>query len=169
MLRRLQPGWGHPQGHWGQWDNPDPLPPCQAQGDSRSHTVCHREHPPGWMREPLQKCIQKSNLNLRLTCQGHLLSEASCPPTTPTGCWAGPGEKQEATSGPSVGPSGSELTWDSPDSRIPVACEGQGERQGGLKTIHKGPAYTRLARRDSASSGCGGGCSSSSRFSVWKQ
>lgn len=64
----------------------------------------------GWMREPPQKCIQKLDLNLRLTCQGHLLSEASCSPTMPARSLAGPGERQETTSVPCLAPSELELS-----------------------------------------------------------
>lgn len=116
----------------------------------------------GWMREPPQKCFQYSVFFLRLTCQGHLLPEASCPPTMPSRsrAWPGAGAGSAFRTGYSPGPGlGCSLACTSlgfPEPPSGLWGEGAGLRGQGSP----GAAWPRFTRRASAST---------SRFGIWKE
>lgn len=69
-----------------------PYPPGRVETHGPTQWAAVSTHQ-GWIREPPQMCFQYWVLNLRLTCQGHLLPGASRPPAMPARCraWSGAG------------------------------------------------------------------------------
>lgn len=86
-LLRAEPPSGHP----GAWVEPQAHPTHRPPGTHGPTQWAAVSTHWGWIREPPQWCLQYRRLTLRLTCQGHLLPGASCPPTMPARCRAWPG------------------------------------------------------------------------------
>lgn len=86
-LLRAEPPSGHP----GAWVEPQAHPTHRPPGTHGPTQWAAVSTHWGWIREPPQWCLQYWWLTLRLTCQGHLLPGASCPPTMPARCRAWPG------------------------------------------------------------------------------
>jgi hypothetical protein len=83
-------------------------------------------------------------LALRLTCQGHLFSGASCPPTMPTRSRTGAGAGQGTASEPRYSPTLAQLFPEPERPSLgyaePLACGLWGRPEAGLTRGHVDPA-----------------------------
>lgn len=144
-LLRAEPPSGHP----GAWVEPQAHPTHRPPGTHGPTQWAAVSTHWGWIREPPQWCLQYWWLTLRLTCQGHLLPGASCPPTMPARCRAWPGAG-----------AGSLQPWAplNPPPAPGLVGVGEGRNPTAWGQDSPGAAETRLSRRASAR-----------RWSIWKE